>query len=366
VNRTAWQPKALKARKGTSRATLCRINRDITSKDLAKGVFQLFPYRHLSKLAKESEGEPNADYGSNQQTLRMYHYTGTGVLQIGLMYTSDQKVQTMGKGVRIRCQKSEKNIKFLKAAQQSVSYAYPGTIIGDCLKTMRATCIVGARTGCHTDTFGGPTPNRYLPHGDNCDLLVFKDIDFRCSLVRYKGHNFIPLSYDTSSGLQLVGVHPEKPSSCRLFEIVGIGEDLKELTTVGMLDFIVLGVKEGKLQCCPFPEPGAPIEGNIPSPTVLGLHPFTRALEASLRHPKVNCGRSVRIGREAHKWSSFEGWRHRHKFVGKAPMCPRTHIFFRTLRQQCTSDNFRRVGWRNFVSFNLGDDPYPSKGSVNV
>jgi hypothetical protein len=58
TNREAM-PQVVKVRKGTTRATLNRSKRDLTSKAFAAVVFELFPFRDLSKLPKASEGKVN-------------------------------------------------------------------------------------------------------------------------------------------------------------------------------------------------------------------------------------------------------------------------------------------------------------------
>jgi hypothetical protein len=111
------------------------------------------------------------------------------------MYETDQKRRTFGGRGRVTCKNSLSHYEYQLNVQASWVHEFGKAVLGTALATMRVFAIVGARTVCHTDAFGGDTLNYFLPHGSGCKLKIYKFPEFRSSFILYKGYPFIPLSY---------------------------------------------------------------------------------------------------------------------------------------------------------------------------
>jgi hypothetical protein len=150
---------------------------------------------------------------------------------------------------------------YMEAVKASFIGQYSHVVMGDALKTMRISGIVGACTKCHTDDYRGRTHNyRYmLCHGEGCQLRVYNVPWFHCSVVLFCGHPFIPMSYsEQSQCLRMYGTDPNDPTSIVKFEFHNMDKHISELLLVVTLPFVV-GVKEGLLQIDTTPMEGQPL-----------------------------------------------------------------------------------------------------------
>jgi len=70
-----------------------------------------------------------------------------------------------GKGQRVRCLDSEKNMDFLKAVKRAIPPLVHETLQPVTHDTIRLTILCGAQTKPHTDSFRGNAPNMMFIRG---------------------------------------------------------------------------------------------------------------------------------------------------------------------------------------------------------
>jgi hypothetical protein len=317
-----------------------------------ESLVSILPRKGLKRVRASDTGNTYKDYGQSQAQLNFLgkkEKKNIGVLNIGLTYESDQKLKHFGTPLRPYCQESLKYLKYLEQVKTAFSARFGSYVKGEALSTLRVSFICGARTRLHTDAFGGPTDNYFLPHGVGCQLRVHRFPAFRSSVVLYRGKPFIPLAYGGAKDeLHMIGGSPSCSTQAAKYEFKGFNGNFTELRPFGNLDVVVIGVKSGKLQVCPYLSEvdwGKTIAG----PHELPLITLEQALERAEAHKSSVRLEPVILGK-AHTWSSFTGWRYAHEYVGSEPMCERTHVFFRVVRQRLPSRNFVRRRKRNFVT----------------
>jgi len=108
-----------------------------------------------------------------------------GTRSLGLWYENEHTVRLYN---REMCPHSEKHIKFLQHIHSSIYFEFPAIRkVTD--QFMRVNLVVGAKTGSHTDTMRGATPNFMLIEpGSAFQLAVRQFPKFKCQVVVCKGH----------------------------------------------------------------------------------------------------------------------------------------------------------------------------------
>jgi hypothetical protein len=327
---------------------------------LSRAVTSLFPHKQLKVLNASSVGCTNKDYGGRTASLNFPSAAPAkvGHLIVGLMYDTDQKVCTYGlPNGRKCCHMSVACHAYIAAVKTSFLASFPTRVMGDALGTLRVSAIVGAHTLCHTDSFRGRTDNYLLCHGTGCKLRVYNFPHFHCCVVSLKGHLFIPMGYsERKQSLRMYGIDPTDSSKAAKFEFLNVDKYLRDLHPIGRLPFVVVGIKQGLLQIDNSPVCFA-TTSTIASPSSYQSISFRTAIDVA-RNP-VNAfppSRKTYYDTGAmDKWTSFPAWMLRHEFIGNNPMCRRTQVFFRCLRQLPTSENYIRAGQRNFISLDIAD-----------
>jgi hypothetical protein len=225
------------------------------------------------------------------------------------------------------------------------------------LSTLRVSAIVGAQTLYHTDSFCGRTDNYLLCHGTGCKLRVYNFPHFHCCVVSLKGHLFIPMGYsERNQSLRMYSIDPSDDSKVMKFEFLYVDKFLCNLHPVGRLPFVVVGIKDGALPIDNSPHP-FPSIGTIARPSDYQSISLKMAIQIARKPINVftTSHKTYYDTGEMDKWTSFPAWMLRHEFVGNNPMCPRTQVFFRLLRQLPTGSNYIRSGKCNFVSLDIAD-----------
>jgi hypothetical protein len=238
------------------------------------------------------------------------------------------------------------------AVKQSFLAQYPHVVGGNALETMRICPIAGARTLCHTDADRGNTKNYMLCQGDGCGLRVYNFPEFHCCVVTLNGIPYIPIGYsERNQSLRMYRSNPNDQRKAQKLEFKGMSKYLTELHPVGRLPFVVVGIKGGLLQIDD--SPSVPYQTDtISTPRDYPLVDFRAAL-AMANLPENAMARPFHDSRlvgKPHEWVDFEAWKFRHEFEGWNPNCPRTHVFFRLLRQLPTAENYIGKGKQNFVA----------------
>jgi hypothetical protein len=156
--------------------------------------------------------------------------------------------------------------------------------------------------------------------------------------------------------LRMYGIDPSDSSRATKFEFLNVDKFLRDLHPIGRLPFIVVGIKQGHLQIDNSPDCFA-ATSTIASPSTYQSIAFRAAINVAVEPINaVPPSRKTYYDTGAmNKWTSFPAWKLRHEFIGDNPMCPRTQLFFRILRQNPTSSNYNRAGRRNFISLNIAD-----------
>jgi hypothetical protein len=332
---------------------------------LCQAVTSLFPVAKLKKPKDSIIGNSNKDYGGRYGSLNFPPVAPVkmGYVIIGFAYDTDQKLETYGiPNGRICCQLSTACRTYMEAVKAAFLAQYSHVIMGEALKTMRISGIVGARTKCHTDAYRGRTHNYMLCHGEGCQLRVYQSPWFHCSVVLFRGHHFIPMSYsEQSQCLRMYGADPEDPAAVVKYEFRNMDKHLSALICVGTLPYVVVGVIGGLLQIDTTPANGHKAV-TIAKPSSLPTVSFSSAVAtASLPHnafPRIIKNTTYITGK-ADRFIHFEAWKLRHEFVGSDPFCERSHVFFRLIRQSPTSEHYIRVdGLQNFISMDSAELVY--------
>lgn len=120
----------------------------------------------------------------------------------------------------------------------------------------------------------------------------------------------------------------------------------------GLLNFAVLGLKDGSLQTIPFLNSLDPAGKTCCSPTMAVLTKWSHAIDCASQNRQsagIKNHPPRAIGNKANCWFQFYGWRFVHWFEGD-PMVRRSHAFCRFVREN-NSGAFLRVnkGKVNYV-----------------
>lgn len=290
--------------------------------------FEKKPTKHLSgnKEMEETYSMPLPD----TKTKDIRH----GSFTMGMMYDNDQKVKYYG---RERCIKSGENLEWLKLIATEV-----GKVTQHSMQTMRVNSICGARTQGHTDTLRGLTNNQFIMHQPGMMLVLDKFPAYRVSLVKYQGSLFIPHCFCTNDGLVMIA--PNLEGTAPTYYVFR-PEVMFDLEPVGVLNVVIMGIKQQLLQI--LPKLGNEGPEIIKSPTDLPLITWDMAIKDFTPQPQIPKVR-FKFMSEANKVYSFNAWMHRHWVVGNAD-CVRTSVFHRFLRESPTASFTRDGQSKNYI-----------------
>jgi hypothetical protein len=246
---------------------------------------------------------------------------------------SDHKLKTH-KG-RSKCQLSEKHSSYVEEVGDSMATLYP-YLTQETLETIRVASIKGARTRCHTDSFGGLTENYVTFHGTGAGLVVHRFPSFRTSVVLLRGRPYIPMAYSERTGLKMYSLHASNAEKF-LFP----ADAVDELQPFGNIPYVVAGIKKGKLQVVATNEGPKRYESCADFQQISVKEAYKLASLAKNLVTKNRKGKhsSYKIQGKMGKWSKFEAWRYRHEFYGDPFVC-RTHVYFRLVRTPISGSNY--------------------------
>jgi hypothetical protein len=305
----------------------------------------------IPKLTVMSQpGDSSKDYGNHMLTLNYTEETivnkpmGVGSIRLGMSYDRDSKALHENQA---RCQQSRKSINFLLAVRESMFSRLNPAPKGLNWAKFRVNTIVGAQTKPHNDNFRGATPAYLMIHKTHIPTVsvgmfgirIWMWPEMHTSVVRYKGMYLIPHHYSEARGsFDCIAVASDGKCSYLLFPC----NVIKEMEPFGKFDtqFVVCGIKQGKLQVVMNSHYRDYDEfTDIASPKDLPLVSFDAAVEIAANNPQHKRPKDMyKTLTKPGSWHKMFAWRFIHEVVGD-PMTPRTHLFFRQIRELCTSSS---------------------------
>lgn len=350
------------------RLPLSSRHRLAVSKEAHLAVAELFEKLSLKTRHATMKGMTNLDYGSHQLILCFSNDAHSSSRNFGEILLGEYENSHCSKkarsvtGLTKKTETIKVNFNFCKEVVKSlceVHLPHPAGFI-------RINAVRGAATTPHTDNMRGPTVNLVNFHlakdaGEfvNARIMVRCFPQFRTSVVKLGDNLFIPFMYtEAENSLVMIG-HRDASLSYLLpqdwlkgtkgkrwqprkkiirgaavfFEFPANVVDL--LAPCGLLDFAVLGLKDGQLQTIPFLNPMDPAGESTYSSIVSRCISWEDAIQFSLMHPQpigIIHEPPREIGNKANTWHQFYGWRFIHWFSGD-PNIGRTHVFFRFVRE---------------------------------
>ena len=308
-------------------------------------TWPLFPLDGLDKAKVHCLCNPLINYGLHQLSLGfdLLDEEGennqnriAGTRSLGLRYENEHTVRSYN---REMCPYSEKHIEFLKHIHSSIYFAFPAMRkVSD--QFMRVNLVVGAKTGSHTDTMRGATPNFMLIEPDSAFQLAVRQFPkFKCQVVEckgqlkdYHGKLFIPHE-QKRHWLIMIGSNEMGFPWCYQFPT----EAIEDLAPMGEIDQLtVVGIKEKKLQMLPWKYSVQQTTKN------LTLMNWGDVVDLARKHPSkmptVKCCYYDKPG----KWHMFYGWMNSHRWVqGTDHRGKRIHVFYRPVREETPSARTR-------------------------
>jgi hypothetical protein len=273
---------------------------------------------------------------------------GVGSIRLGMCYDRDSKCIHEN---RERCLASQQAINFLLAVKDSMFARLGPPSKGLNWEKFRVNTIVGAHTKPHNDNFRGPTPAFLMIHQNKNPTASVKPFGIRIwqwpelhiSVVQYKGSFLIPRHYsearNTFACIMVDGDLSDGSKCCYHLYPCSI---VKELEPFGKFDshFVVCGIKQGKLQVVSNSHYKQYTEfTDIASPKDLPLVAFAEAVRVASNNRQCYIPKDrYRTLTKPGCWHMMFAWRFIHEVVGD-PMTPRTHLFFRQIREVCTSSS---------------------------
>ena len=179
---------------------------------LGKLLIQLAPTQSNLRTPLKPELLGTAmDHGGHQRALNFPDNVDSlvgkvGDLSIGMVCDGHWKElsKIAGKGIKPRCNKSEKFLEFLKVVKEMLIPLLHRKKRWDNLdslidSSLRVTVLLGASTLPHTDSYRGNTPNCvYISKTQNEEpgFLVYATFPkFKSSVVTIDGQHYVPHSY---------------------------------------------------------------------------------------------------------------------------------------------------------------------------
>jgi len=306
-------------------------------------IWECFPKGGLALVKMESLSDNKVNYGVHQRNLGydmvdIANNTNfpVGTKSLGLRYENEHTCRRMH---REMCEFSAKNLEFLQHIHTSVRLSYPKLKFRTD-NYMRVNLVVGAKTGEHTDTMRGATPNFMLiqqklpedPVQSPFQLRIRLFPRFRVSVVKYDGQLWIPFRIRPSE-LVMIGVKNNQPHFY-MFPTATIDE----LEAYGDIpDYIIVGIKAKKLQVLPW-------EYSVHYTTkTLPMKPLEQVLEDAKANRAVIPKKVFRYESTTDKWIKFYGWMHSHSWVvGTYHLLRRIHVFYRAIREETSSARWRK------------------------
>jgi hypothetical protein len=351
--------------------------RKAISKLAIERLSSLFSKLPLRRLPLKSIGVTDEDHGSHHKVLNFVTNNFQGEVIGDLVFGHHENrhccsFDSSSFGLTSLTRNNPSVLHFTKAVVMSLCDVRIPHHFGH----LRINTIRGARTTPHTDNMRGPTVNLVCFHSAtdtvvDARMMVRCWPEFRTSVVELNGDLFIPFLHtecedslvmigpgrgNVSHLTQDLGKHSKaasvkKKGSATFFEFRSSVVEL--LRPHGGLNFAVLGLSDGCLQTTPFLSPFDPSGESCKSPTHAMNIPWEEAVKFASAHkhlPSRKNAMTRQVGNVANTWLQFYGWRFIHWFEGD-PMVPRTHGFFRFVREHNSGGNLRRKSEpsRNFV-----------------
>jgi len=317
-----------------------RDRADAVQDELNKSVRSFFP-KKLILMKVENRGKSNSDYGSASDILNFISKNDVtskiGKLSLGWTYESDKsKITNPGK---TRSQVSAQHLEYLQSIMESMCN-YDPNLSPQVLMTMQVMPVCGAQTLLHTDTCRGVTANYVIFHHSLGCLAIHWFPRFKSSVVILEGVKYIPKDCDQNY-LDMYGVELDG-KNCDAAKYRFPVKRLSELQLFGDLNFAVIGVKDHKLQILGLDDQHRVIS----SPTELVLVTIQHCFDMAARLGTTDKNTKNKIVTKFHmqqRWHKFYGWMYAHQYLGQ-PLVPRTHVFFRSIRQVTTGCHYITVG----------------------
>lgn len=221
---------------------------------LNRMVEKEFPWDHLEILNQASIGNPDQDYGQTYWSLNFVHASDPNVKRGkvggGIVYqnghTFDRNFMHKGEVTSSTSKKLSEYIWFIFHSLQA------SQMVNHPLTYLRVQAIHGEHTRLHTDSFRGLTKSYVMFHHNDpykCGLKIHNFPKFRTSVVKIKGHKFIPLGYSSNHGIRLIGLDGSLDSSIAAARYEFPPETLQFIEPLGELPFVVVGIKEDIRVC---------------------------------------------------------------------------------------------------------------------
>lgn len=287
----------------------------------------------------EKTGNSNSDYGLHHQTLnfpksnnkneKSHSYIGS--LVIGMSYDRDGKIRHEK---RQCCVRSDEHMSFLLAIKLSMSARHEKPPKGLNFEKFRVNVVVGARTLAHNDNFRGTTPSFAMILDDpspskepSFGLKIWLYPEFHTSVMILNGKFIIPHNYDEGTDRFSCIQANEINYTCsyHVYPCRYIGS----VEPYGKCDseFVVCGVKQGKLQIVPneyYKQYNEYTEIN--SPKNLPLCPFSKALEIASQNRQYSWPRvQYRTLYKTCHWHKMFAWPNIHEILcSQESMCSST------------------------------------------
>jgi hypothetical protein len=325
----------------TLRARLCRQRKAEEMSLLLAKIWNLFPSSALKKLRPDDINIPDTNYGLHQRTLGLHVLTeeylqqfqeeirefipdgNFGAKSLGLRYENEHSVNKYHQDTDVI---SRKHMDFLNAIAAAISIKFPN--YKDIEKYLRVNINAGPRTKWHTDCLRGYTKNYILIQPNSSFILVVRQFpNFHSSVVIHNNQKYIPLHLG-NDGLIMIGENEGRPHFYRFRK-----EVIDELQAFGnLVDFVVVGIKEGKIQVIPTRKEVWESPGDLPLKLIDEV--FVQASNHPAKKPK-------KIFTHLHntdRFLEFTGWKHAHRWNSFSNhVCRRIHVFYRLVREETSS-----------------------------
>ena len=294
-------------------------------------IWLLFPKGGLDRVKLDCLSDSLINYGLHQLDLGFdqvdFSAAGgmsLGTRSLGLRYENEHTVIRMG---RQMCPFSAKNITFLRHINDSIHKSYP-KFKASTSDFLRVNLVVGAKTGEHTDTMRGATPNFMLiEDGTTFCLRIRQFPNFRDSVVTYKGALYIPHMHSPNE-LVMIGEKNGRPHY-----FIFPPTTIDKVEPYGNLGgYIVVGIVKRNLQVLPW------AYSVHRTTATLSLKSLNEAFADAAANPATYPKKLFTYATGGSKWHMMYGWRNSHRWVpGSQHLCKRIHVFYRPIREETSS-----------------------------
>ena len=232
------------------------------------------------------------------------------------------------------CPYPTENMKFLQAIHHSIILSFPWEK-ERVTSYLRVNLVVGAKTGEHTDTLKGATPNFIaIEPGYSFELRIRTFPTFRDSMVEYNEELYIPHVIGPAEFV-MIGL---KDGSPHYFKFpIGVIDKVKPVGN--LTNILIIGIKEKKLQTT-----GTEYSVHMTTAS-LPLKTWSEVLCNAKANPAKKPYKIFTYLKNQHdvcRWHKFYGWRNAHRWqVGSDHMCRRIHVFYRPIREETASARLR-------------------------